>query len=91
MTDLTTGSQLDLVALVHLLVEVQQQSDKVLPFLVDENIHYCLWKMMYSKSYAQYNLAFFFLTDVRCCTGCGTLISMRLVFATGAISLCLYS
>ena len=91
LEDLTTGSQPDLV--VHLLVEVQQQSNKVLPILVDENIHYRLCKMMCSKSYAQYNLAFFYLkkTDVGFCTGCGTPISMRLLFATGAFPLCLYS
>ena len=52
LTDLTPGSQPDLVALVHLLVEVQQQSNKVLPILADENIHYRLCKMMYSTSYA---------------------------------------
>ena len=60
LTDLTTESQRDLKALVHLLVEVQQQSNKVLPILVDENIHYRLCKMMYNKSYVQYNLAFLF-------------------------------
>ena len=59
LTDLTTGSQPDLVALVHLLVKVQQQSNKVLPILVDENIHYHPCKMIYSKLYAQYNLALF--------------------------------
>ena len=59
LVDLTTRSQPDLVALVHLLVEVQQQSNNVLPILVDENIHYRLCKMMYGKSYAQHNLAFF--------------------------------
>ena len=58
--DLTTGSQPDLVALVHLFVEVQQHSNKLLPILVDEKIQYQLCNMMYSKSYAQYNLAFFF-------------------------------
>ena len=47
----------DLVALVHLLVEVQRLSNKVLPILGDENIHYRLCNMMCSKSYAQYNLA----------------------------------
>ena len=50
--DLTIGSQPDLAAFFHLLVEVQQQSNKVLPILVDENIHYRLCKMMYSKLYA---------------------------------------
>ena len=49
LTALTTRCQPDLVALVHLLVEVQHQSNKVLPILVDENIHYRLCKMMYSK------------------------------------------
>ena len=57
MTNLTTRSQPDLVALVHLLVEVEQRSNKVLPILVDENIHYRICKMMYSKLYASYNLA----------------------------------
>ena len=59
LTDLTTGSQAHLVTLVHLLVEVQQQSNKVLPILVDESIHYRLCKMMYGKSYVQYNFALF--------------------------------
>ena len=59
LTDHTTRSQPDLVILVHLLVEVQQHSSKVVPILVDDNIHYRLCKMMYSKVYAQYNLAFF--------------------------------
>ena len=39
---------------------MQQQSNKVLPILVDENIHCRLCKMMYRKSHAQYNLALFF-------------------------------
>ena len=58
LTDLTTGSQPDLAALVHLFVEVQQHNNKVSPILVDENIHYRLCQMMY-KSYAQYNIALF--------------------------------
>ena len=90
LTDLTTGSQRDLVALVHLLVEVQQQSNKMLPIVMAENIHYRLCKMMYSKSYAQYNLALFLLRDVGYCTGCGTLIIMQLLFAIRAFSLCFY-
>ena len=57
---LTIGSQPDLAALVHVLVEVQRQSNKVLPMVVDETIHYRLYKMMHSKSCAQYNLALFF-------------------------------
>ena len=57
LTNLTTKSQPDLVALVHLLVEVQPQSNKVLPILVDANVHYRLCKMMYRESYAKYNLA----------------------------------
>ena len=57
---LTNLTQPNLVALVHVLVEVRQQSNKVLPILVVENIHYRLYKMMYSKSYAQHNLALFF-------------------------------
>ena len=85
--DLTRGSQPDLVAFVHLLVEVHQHSNKVLPIFLDENLHHRMCKMMYSKLYAQYKLALFF-TNVRCCTGCGTLISIRLPFATGAFSLC---
>ena len=59
VVDVTTRLQSDFVALVHSLVEVKQHSNKVLPILVDENIHYRLCKMMYSKSYAQYNLALF--------------------------------
>ena len=38
--DLTAGLEPHLVALAHLFVEMQQQSNKVLPILVDENMHY---------------------------------------------------
>ena len=56
LTDLTVSASPDLVSIIHGLQEVQQHTQRRLPLLVDENIHYRVLKLVYSISYARYNV-----------------------------------
>ena len=49
----------DLVSIIHGLQEVHQHTQHRLPLLVDENIHYFVLKLVYSISYARYNVPLF--------------------------------
>ena len=46
-----TGRQDDLVCLLKLMSELQQRTERVFPFVVDEQIHYRIMKLLYSTSY----------------------------------------
>ena len=59
LTDLTVSATPDLVSIIHGLQEVQQHTQHRLPLLVDENIHYRVLKLVYSISYARYNVPLF--------------------------------
>ena len=59
LTDLTVSATTDLVSIIHGLQEVQQHTQHRLPLLVDENIHYRVLKLVYSISYARYNVPLF--------------------------------
>ena len=48
LSELTTGSQVDLVQLMQEIRSVQLHTRRALPVLVDMNIHYRLMKLLYS-------------------------------------------
>ena len=56
LSDLETGRQTDMVQLMSLLMQFQHRTQHVLPVLVDMNIHYRAMKMVYSVTYAKYDI-----------------------------------
>ena len=56
LSELQSGTQSDLLALVIAVAEIQDQTERVLPVLVDEKIHYSIMKMLYSSSYHEYDI-----------------------------------
>ena len=51
-----TGRQDDLVCLLKLMSELQQRTERVFPFVVDEQIHYRIMKLLYSTSYSKWKV-----------------------------------
>jgi hypothetical protein len=46
------GTAIELVGVLGEVVELQQRANAVLPLLVDEKIHYSVYRLLYSSSYA---------------------------------------
>ena len=57
LSPLSVGFNDDLLQLMNLVKDFQVESEHVLPLLVDENIHYRLVKLMYGKTYSQWDVA----------------------------------
>ena len=59
MSDLTVSATPDLGKILHGIQSLQQRTEHHLPLLVDENIHRCLLKLIYSMSYVEFNVPMF--------------------------------
>ena len=53
LSELVVRAQGDLVQLLHMVRDVQQHTNCILPLLVDENIYYRICKIVYGQSYAR--------------------------------------
>ena len=57
LTEYSVGAQRELLLILVELEELQKQTRKALPLLVDMDIHYKTMKLMYGASLAEYNVA----------------------------------
>jgi hypothetical protein len=57
MTEQTVSSQHDLLSILFDLKDLRMQTRRVLPLLVDMDIHYCVMKLIYGQSVQRWNFA----------------------------------